>query len=121
MQNIFLYDEIGLGSLTAQWFTSELAKAKGPVTVHLNSPGGAIFEGMAIMASGRDRDKQRLLAGTLRRLQHVVQVAVRLRVQLVKDHGRGIKPVACSRFGRDRTQEAARLRADNALDGIMHQ
>ncbi len=51
MNNIFLYDEIGLGSVTAAWFAGELAKATGPVTVHINSPGGSIFEGLAIMAA----------------------------------------------------------------------
>ena len=49
--DIFLYDEIGAFNLTAQWFTNELAKASGQVTLHLNSPGGQIFEGLAIYAA----------------------------------------------------------------------
>jgi ATP-dependent Clp protease, protease subunit len=49
--DIFIYDEIGGFNLTAQWFTNELAKASDPVTLHINSPGGQIFEGLAIYAA----------------------------------------------------------------------
>lgn len=46
---IQLYDEIGFWGVTAKAFTKELAALKGKdVTVAINSPGGDVFDGIAI-------------------------------------------------------------------------
>lgn len=46
---ILLYDEIGYWGITAKDFVLALAKAgNGPLTVRINSPGGNVFDGVAI-------------------------------------------------------------------------
>jgi ATP-dependent Clp endopeptidase proteolytic subunit ClpP len=46
---ILLYDEIGFYGITARDFVSALASAgAGPVRVRINSPGGDVFDGLAI-------------------------------------------------------------------------
>lgn len=46
---ILLYDEIGYWGITAKDFVLALAKAgAGPLTVRINSPGGDVFDGVAI-------------------------------------------------------------------------
>lgn len=52
---LHIYDEIGYFGVTAQDMIADLAqvKAKG-ITVHLNSPGGEVFDGIAIMEALRN-------------------------------------------------------------------
>lgn len=46
---IMLYDEIGLWGITARDFTIALQNiGDGPLTVRINSPGGEVFDGLAI-------------------------------------------------------------------------
>lgn len=46
---ILLYDEIGCFGVTAKAFIQALAQAgDGPITLRINSPGGDVFDGMAI-------------------------------------------------------------------------
>nr|EII25347.1 ATP-dependent Clp endopeptidase, proteolytic subunit ClpP domain protein [Escherichia coli 9.0111] len=48
--DIYIYDEIGFWGVTAKQFVSEL-NALGDIThinLHINSPGGDVFEGIAI-------------------------------------------------------------------------
>ena len=46
---IMLYDEIGPWGVSAKAFTSILVSAgAGPVNVRINSPGGDVFDGLAI-------------------------------------------------------------------------
>lgn len=53
--DIWIYDEIGGWGITAQNLVSELAALNvAEITVHLNSPGGDVFDGIAIMNSLRD-------------------------------------------------------------------
>lgn len=62
---IYIYDEItdpflaeffGLG-ISAAGFVQELQELKGrPLNVHINSPGGSVFEGLAIYATLRGHD-----------------------------------------------------------------
>lgn len=47
---IDLYDEIGYWGTTAKDFRSALKDARGDVTLRINSPGGDVFDGMAIHA-----------------------------------------------------------------------
>lgn len=48
---IYIYDEIGYWGVTARQFVNDL-KALGDVThinLHINSPGGDVFDGIAIL------------------------------------------------------------------------
>ncbi len=53
--DIFIYDYIGLGGVTAAEFTKELkALSAKTITVHINTPGGDVFDGLAIYNSLKD-------------------------------------------------------------------
>lgn len=43
-----VYDEIGFWGVTASEFISDLAQIDGPVDLHINSPGGEVFDAYAI-------------------------------------------------------------------------
>ena len=45
---VAIYDEIGYFGITAQDFIADLANITGPVELHLNTPGGEVFDGIAI-------------------------------------------------------------------------
>lgn len=45
---IDLYDEIGFWGVTAKGFRSRLREAEGDITLRINSPGGDVFDGIAI-------------------------------------------------------------------------
>ena len=46
---IYIYDEIGMWGISANEFVKELRDLKTPtIVLHLNSPGGEVFEGFAI-------------------------------------------------------------------------
>lgn len=54
---IYLYDEIGLWGTTAKDFTQILASiGPGPIDMHINSPGGDVFDGLAIFAALQAHD-----------------------------------------------------------------
>jgi ATP-dependent protease ClpP protease subunit len=45
-----IYDEIGFWGVTAQDFSAQLKSVTAPsITVHINSPGGDVFDGIAIL------------------------------------------------------------------------
>lgn len=49
---ILLYDEIGFWGVTARDFQSMLAQVgDGPLTLRINSPGGDVFDGLAIFSA----------------------------------------------------------------------
>lgn len=53
---ILLYDEIGFWGVTAKDFVQALAAAgDGPLTLRINSPGGDVFDGLAIYNALRAR------------------------------------------------------------------
>lgn len=52
---VWIYDEIGLWGVSARDFTTELvALDADAITVHLNSPGGDVFDGVAIYRALKD-------------------------------------------------------------------
>lgn len=52
---IYLYDEIGYWGVTAQDFVRDLMGLRvGNITVHINSPGGEVWDGLAIYHALRD-------------------------------------------------------------------
>lgn len=55
--DVYIYDEIGYWGVTAKDFVAELANAgDGPLTVHINTPGGDVFDGLAIYNAIAARD-----------------------------------------------------------------
>lgn len=52
---VMVYDEIGYWGVSAQDFINDLKQVDGPIDLHLNSPGGEVFDGIAIFQflSGR--------------------------------------------------------------------
>lgn len=53
--DLWIYDEIGAWGVTAQDMVSQLSALNvAEITVHLNSPGGDVFDGIAIMNALRD-------------------------------------------------------------------
>lgn len=47
--DVYIYDEIGFFGITASEFVSDLRSVDtGKLTVHINSPGGDVFDGIAI-------------------------------------------------------------------------
>src|SRR5258707_13700945 len=53
-----IYDEIGFLAVTAQDFLDELSGVRGDIELHLNTPGGDVFDGIAIYNGLRQRDGQ---------------------------------------------------------------
>jgi len=53
---VHIYDEIGFLGKTAQEFISDLEGIEGPFDLHLNSPGGEVFDGVAIYNTLLARD-----------------------------------------------------------------
>lgn len=54
---IMIYDEIGLWGVTAKDFVATLKQAgPGDITVRINSPGGDVFDGLAIYAALQNHD-----------------------------------------------------------------
>jgi len=51
---IYIYDEIGFFGVDAQSFAQELKGVKGEVKIRINSPGGSVFDGMAIYNAIRE-------------------------------------------------------------------
>lgn len=45
---VMIYDEIGWFGVTAQDFINEMKQVNGPIDLHLNSPGGEVWDGIAI-------------------------------------------------------------------------
>jgi len=50
-EQIRLFDEVGDSAVTAEEFAAELAMIGGDVELHVNSPGGDVFDGLAIYST----------------------------------------------------------------------
>lgn len=53
---VYIYDEIGGFGVTSGSFLNELRDLEGDVALHLNSPGGDVFDGLAIYQALKNRD-----------------------------------------------------------------
>lgn len=53
---VHIYDEIGVMGVTAKDLTADLGNITGQVELHINSPGGEIFDGIAIFNALSSRD-----------------------------------------------------------------
>ena len=52
---VSIYDEIGMWGIKAGQFIEELSNISGPLEVHLNTPGGEVFDGIAIYTALKNR------------------------------------------------------------------
>src|SRR5215469_6256356 len=52
---VTIYDEIGFLGVAADTFIRDLAGIQGDIEMHLNSPGGDVFDGIAIYNTLRQR------------------------------------------------------------------
>lgn len=52
---VHIYDEIGMFGVSAGEFVADLNSVKGSIDVHLNSPGGEVFDGIAIYNALKNR------------------------------------------------------------------
>jgi ATP-dependent protease ClpP protease subunit len=52
---LHIYDEIGFFGITASDLVRDLAAVKGDLEVHLNTPGGEVFDGIAIYNALKQR------------------------------------------------------------------
>lgn len=52
---VFIYDEIGGFGVSVGDFLAEVRKVDGPLNLHLNSPGGDVFDGMAVYSALKRR------------------------------------------------------------------
>lgn len=56
---VYIYDEIGIWGVDAQSFVKELMQIDNPqIELHLNSPGGSVFHGVAIYNALRMHDAE---------------------------------------------------------------
>lgn len=55
LTDVFIYDEVGGFGVSASDFLAEVRKVDGPLNLHLNSPGGDVFDGMAIYQALKSR------------------------------------------------------------------
>lgn len=55
---LLIYDEISWWGVSAQMLVDQLAGITGDIEVHLNSPGGDVFDGIAIMNALKQHDGQ---------------------------------------------------------------
>jgi ATP-dependent Clp protease, protease subunit len=51
---VYIYDEIGFFGVDAETFVKDFKQISGDVIVRINSPGGSVFDGMAIYNAIRD-------------------------------------------------------------------
>jgi ATP-dependent Clp endopeptidase proteolytic subunit ClpP len=73
---IHIYDEIGYFSVSAGDFIRELADVNGPIEVHINSPGGEVWDGIAIYnALQARRDVSVVIDGIAASIASVVAMA----------------------------------------------
>lgn len=54
---VFIYDEIGGFGVSVGDFLAEVRKVEGPLNLHLNSPGGDVFDGMAVYSALKRREE----------------------------------------------------------------
>lgn len=55
LTDVFIYDEVGGFGVSASDFTAEIRGIQGDLSLHLNSPGGDVFDGFAIFQALKAR------------------------------------------------------------------
>lgn len=62
---VYVYDEIGLGGITADSFIADLNQMPGEIELHLSSPGGEVFDGIAIFNAVKSRGNVHIVVDSL--------------------------------------------------------
>lgn len=62
---VSIYDEIGYFGVTAQDFIGDLNAVQGPIELHLSSPGGDVFDGIAIYSALKQRGDVTVIVDSL--------------------------------------------------------
>ena len=62
MNEVLLYDEIGWFGVTAEQFKKDIKALTGDITLRVNSPGGDVFDGMAMYNTLKQYDKGKVTA-----------------------------------------------------------
>jgi ATP-dependent protease ClpP protease subunit len=62
---INIFDEVSWWGISAEMFVGDLAQVKGPVEVHINSPGGDYFDGITIFNALAGREGVKTVADGL--------------------------------------------------------
>ena len=73
--DVYLFDEIGGWGIMADSLVKELRDIKGKITLHINSPGGSIFEGLAIYNAIKGLDVEVIIEGLAASMASVVAMA----------------------------------------------
>lgn len=55
---VYIYDEIGGYGVAVGDFLAEVRDVKGPLNLHLNSPGGDVFDGVAVYSALKRREDE---------------------------------------------------------------
>jgi ATP-dependent protease ClpP protease subunit len=55
--DIYIYDEIGGFGVSVGDFLAEVRSVSGPLNLHLNSPGGDVFDGVAVYSALKRREE----------------------------------------------------------------
>lgn len=55
--DVFIYDEVGGFGVSANDFLAEVRNLSGPMNLHLNSPGGDVFDGLTIYQALKARSE----------------------------------------------------------------
>jgi len=73
--DVFMYDEIGGWGMSAGDFIKDIRATKGHITMHVNSPGGSIFEGLAIYNALVERDVTMIVEGVAASMASAIVMA----------------------------------------------
>ena len=72
---LHIYDEIGYFGVTAQDMIRDLAEIEGPLEVHISSPGGEVFDGIAIYNTLRQRQPSVIIDSLAASIASVIAMA----------------------------------------------
>lgn len=72
---LYIYDEIGYFGVTAADLIRDLADVEGPIDLHLNSPGGEVFDGVAIYNTLLSREVDVYIEGIAASIASVIAMA----------------------------------------------
>lgn len=79
MSDLLIYGDIGVDwfgeGITAQWVYQQLSQLRDPVQVRINSPGGDVFEGVAIYNLLKDRGVQVIIDGLAASAASIIAMA----------------------------------------------
>ena len=96
--DIYVYDEIGLWGVTAQDFVNETKDITGKIKVHINSPGGSVFDGYAIYSHLKGKDVEVYIEGLCASIATVIACAGK-KIHMSENSLYMIHPASCGSYG----------------------